>query len=378
VGVLDVPAGGRLHRRDQATRPLTPRPDPDPVLPRSDAMTQTADERPTAPPPAAAAGADLAGAVVDFAEHFSRLQANVEWFLVGKAQVVRLALVCLLAEGHLLIDDVPGVGKTSLAKAIAASISGSVSRIQFTPDLLPSDVTGTPVWQAERRTLEFRAGPVFANVVIADEINRASPKTQSALLEVMEEGHVTVEGSSRPVPRPFLVIATQNPVDFSGTYDLPEAQIDRFLMRLTVGYPERSAEVDVVLNHVAGHTPEQVAPVTDVDTVRAMIAVGRRVHVARTLAEYCVRLCEASRELPEVRLGASPRGSVALVTAGQVHAAAHGRAFVTADDVKAVAPHVLGHRLLLTHEAEAAGARPATLLDRLTASVPVPRERPTE
>jgi MoxR-like ATPase len=319
---------------------------------------------------------DLATGVVWFAEQFARLQANVEWFVVGKSTVVRMALVCLLAEGHLLLDDVPGVGKTSLAKAIGASISGSVSRVQFTPDLLPSDVTGTPVFRPERATLDFRPGPVFANVVIADEINRASPKTQSALLEVMEERQVTVEGIGRPVPRPFLVIATQNPIDFGGTYDLPEAQIDRFLMRLTIGYPGAEAEAAVVLNHVAGHTTEQLKAVTDVDSVRGLIALARRVHVGQALADYCVSLCAASRERADVRLGASPRGTLALVTAGQVHAAADGRGFVTPEDVKAVAPFVLGHRLLLNYDADAAGHHPAEIVEQLLTSVPVPRERP--
>jgi MoxR-like ATPase len=322
--------------------------------------------------------ADRSPDVVRFAEQFARLQANIEWFVVGKPAVVRMALVGLLAEGHLLIDDVPGVGKTSLAKALAASISGSVSRIQFTPDLLPSDVTGTAVWESEHRTLAFRPGPVFANIVIADEINRASPKTQSALLEVMEERHVTVEGTSRMVPQPFLVIATQNPVDLSGTYDLPEAQIDRFLMKLSMGYPDTEAEIDVVLNHVAGHRPEQVRSVIDIAAVTELIAIARRVHVGRALAGYCVELCTASRQLPEVRLGASPRGSLALVTASQVHAAAHGRAFATADDVKAIAPAVLAHRLLLTHEAEAGGLSSTALVERLVTTVPVPRERRPE
>jgi MoxR-like ATPase len=337
-----------------------------------DLMTETTDE-PRVEPTGATMGAG--GDILAFAEQFRRLQENVEWFVVGKPGVVRMALVCLLAEGHLLIDDVPGVGKTSLAKAIAASIAGSVSRIQFTPDLLPADVTGTPVWQPERRAIEFRAGPVFANVVIADEINRASPKTQSALLEVMEERQVTVDGTGRPVPRPFLVIATQNPIDFSGTYELPEAQIDRFLMRLSIGYPAADAELDVVLNHVAGRRPEQICPVTDADSVRQLIAVARSVHVSPTVGRYAVDLCRASRELPEVRLGASPRGTAALATAGQVHAASGGRGFVTADDLKAVAPAVLGHRLLLTHEAESAGQDAAALVDRLIHSVEVPRER---
>jgi MoxR-like ATPase len=319
---------------------------------------------------------DIAASVTWFAQHFATLHANVERVVLGKSDIVRMALVCLFAEGHLLLDDVPGVGKTSLAKAIAASVSGSVSRIQFTPDLLPADVTGTVVLGDEGRELVFRPGPVFANVVIADEINRASPKTQSALLEVMEERHVTTDRATRPVPRPFLVIATQNPVELMGTYDLPEAQIDRFLMRLTMGYPAPDAEADVVLAHVARNDAGSLSPVVDVATVGHLIEVVRHVHVGRALAEYCVALAAASRTLPDVRLGVSPRGTTALATAGQAHAAAQGRAFVTADDVQAVAPAVLTHRVLLDDDADLSGTTAAAMVGELLDRVPVPRQRP--
>jgi len=341
-------------------------------------MVETFERRDPPPPPPVPPGEDLAAAVTWFAGHFAALQANVERVLLGKTDVVRMALVCLFAEGHLLIDDVPGVGKTSLAKALAASISGSLSRIQFTPDLLPADITGTVVLSDEGRDLVFRPGPVFANIIVADEINRASPKTQSALLEVMEERHVTVDRTTRPVPRPFLVVATQNPVELVGTYDLPEAQIDRFLMRLSVGYPAPEDEIDVVLNHVAGQTPEAIGAVTHATTVAQLIDVARHVHVSRALAGYCVELTTESRRLPDVRLGASPRGTVALASAAQAHAAAHARAFATADDVKAVAPAVLGHRLLLDDAGDPDGSVPATLVRDLLDRVPVPRQRPPE
>src|SRR5262249_28088931 len=215
-----------------------------------------------------------------FAQNFAKLQANVEAFIRGKSSVVRMALVCLMAEGHLLIDDIPGVGKTALAKSIANSIQGSFSRVQFTPDLLPSDVTGTQVWNANTREFEFRPGPIFANIVLGDEINRASPKTQSALLEVMEERQVTTDGTPYLTPRPFLVVATQNPIEFDGTYSLPEAQIDRFMMRLAVGYPDHDAEVDVLRNRSAGRSTDDVKPVIDVQAAATMVAITHEIYMA--------------------------------------------------------------------------------------------------
>jgi len=310
-----------------------------------------------------------------FAQRFNELRASVETFIKGKTPEVSMALVCMMAEGHLLIDDVPGVGKTSLAKAIAHSIGGSMTRIQFTPDLLPSDVTGTQVWNAQERQFEFREGPVFANVVVGDEINRASPKTQSALLEVMEERQVTVDGDTYEVPSPFLVIATQNPVDFDGTYNLPEAQIDRFLMKLSLGYPDHDAEVEVIRNRVRGLTTSRVEAVMNAEQAATMSVVAREVHVATSLHDYAVTVCSNTRKLPETRLGVSPRGSVALVLAAQSLAASQARTFVTVDDIKVVAPHVLGHRLLLKSEAELAGKTPTSVVADLMAAIPVPDDR---
>ncbi len=310
-----------------------------------------------------------------FAGKFADLQGNVDGFIRGKSSVVEMALVCMMAQGHLLIDDIPGVGKTSLAKAIANSIGGTMSRIQFTPDLLPSDITGTQIWNAQSREFEFRPGPIFAHVVVGDEINRASPKTQSALLEVMEENQVTIDLQTYATPRPFLVIATQNPVEFDGTYHLPEAQIDRFLMELSIGYPDHQAEVEVIRNRVAGQTTDQIRPVMTAQEADTMSKVAREVYVAPSLHNYIVTLCANTRKLPEVRLGVSPRGSLALVLAAQAFAASRSRAFITADDVKTVAPYVLGHRLLLTSEAELAGKTAESILRDLTAAIPVPDDR---
>jgi MoxR-like ATPase len=310
-----------------------------------------------------------------FAENFTKLQANVESFIRGKSSVVRMALVCLMAEGHLLIDDIPGVGKTALAKSVANSFHGSFSRVQFTPDLLPSDVTGTQVWNANTREFEFRPGPIFANIVLGDEINRASPKTQSSLLEVMEERQVTIDGTPYLVPRPFLVVATQNPIEFDGTYSLPEAQIDRFMMRLAVGYPDHEHEVEVLRNRSSGRSTDDVKPVIDVQAAATMVAITHEIYMAPSLHSYIVTICAATRKLSELRLGVSPRGSLALVTASQAHAASYGREFVTADDVKTVAPFVLGHRMLLTSEAELSGSTAQTLLGQITSAVPLPDDR---
>ena len=310
-----------------------------------------------------------------FAERFNALQENVEGFIRGKSSVVHLALVCMMAEGHLLLDDIPGVGKTSLAKAIANSMSGTMNRIQFTPDLLPSDVTGTQIWNASNQTFEFRPGAIFAHVVVGDEINRASPKTQSALLEVMEERQVTSDATPYLVPRPFIVIATQNPVEFDGTYHLPEAQIDRFMMRMSIGYPDHESEVDIIRNRSSGRSVDEVQPVLDVTTAQTMIAVARETYVAPPLHSYIVSICAATRKIPELRLGVSPRGTLALVVASQAYAAALGREFVTADDIKSVAPYVLSHRMLLNSEAELGGHTSASLLKQITSAVPVPDDR---
>jgi MoxR-like ATPase len=320
-------------------------------------------------------GAGLAGRVNWFAQRFEDLARNVESFIRGKSEVVRMCLVCMMAEGHLLIDDVPGVGKTSLAKAIAQSIEGSMRRIQFTPDLLPSDVTGVQVYDAGKREFVFHPGAVFANLVLGDEINRASPKTQSALLEVMAERQVTVDSVPYLVPRPFIVMATQNPVEHGGTYDLPEAQLDRFMMRTTIGYPEHDAEVEVVINGSQGRTAEQLRPVMSTVDMQNMAQIASQVHVAQAITSYIVTIAAATRNLPELRLGISPRGSLALAQASQAYAAARARPFVTPDDVKAMVPYVLGHRAILRPEAELQGRTVHDLLQSILASVPVPQRR---
>jgi MoxR-like ATPase len=280
----------------------------------------------------------------------------------------------MFAEGHLLLEDVPGVGKTSLARAIASTIDASWHRIQFTPDLLPSDVTGVSIWNQGTREFEFHPGPVFANVVLADEINRASPKTQSALLEVMEERQVTVESASRAVPRPFMVIATQNPVDMDGTYRLPEAQLDRFLLRASVGYPSHAAEIEVLDGQQGGRSPlDQVTPVLSIDDVRLMTRVANEVYVAPAVRSYLVTLVAGTRELPEVRLGASPRGSLALMRACRARAAADGRDYVVPEDAKALAAAVLAHRMLLQPQAELQGVTTQQLIDAVVEKVPTPQ-----
>ncbi len=308
-----------------------------------------------------------------FAELFDALSANVERVIQGKSEQVRLALVCLFAEGHLLIEDVPGVGKTSLAKAIARSIAGTWHRIQFTPDLLPSDVTGVSVWNRARNEFEFRPGGVFANVVLADEINRASPKTQSALLEAMEERQVTVDAHTFRLERPFIVIATQNPIELEGTYPLPEAQLDRFLMRIPMGYPARDAEVAILESQGTAHVDvEELRPVaTAADVVAAAEAVTA-IHVATAIQTYIVDLAGATRRHPELALGVSPRGALALQRAARAFAASAGRDYVLPDDVKGLAPAVLAHRVLITPEAELRGRTVTEIFTDVLAGVPVP------
>ncbi|MGM1058070.1 AAA family ATPase [Saccharothrix sp. Mg75] len=302
-----------------------------------------------------------------------RIAANVEKVIVGKPDVVRVALVTLLAEGHLLVEDVPGVGKTSLAKALARSIDCTVSRIQFTPDLLPSDITGVSIYNRQDNDFEFRPGPVFANIVVGDEINRASPKTQSALLECMEEHQVTVDGQTYPLGAPFMVIATQNPIEMEGTYALPEAQRDRFTARVSIGYPDPQAELAMVDEH-AGHDPmSDLRPVSDSAQVLRLIQAVRRVHLSTEIRRYAVELVGATRRLPELRLGASPRSTLQLVRSARAQAALAGRDFVVPDDVHAVAVPVLAHRLVLTAEAQAARRSSADLVRGLLQRVPVPQ-----
>jgi len=301
-----------------------------------------------------------------------RIGANVERVLVGKPEVVRIALVTLLAEGHLLVEDVPGVGKTSLAKALARSIDCSVNRIQFTPDLLPSDITGVSIFNRQTMDFEFRPGPVFANIVVGDEINRASPKTQSALLESMEERQVTVDGAAYPLNAPFMVIATQNPIEMEGTYPLPEAQRDRFTARVSIGYPDAQAELAMVDEHAGTDPLTGLQPVSNAEQVRSMVQTVRKVHLSPEIRRYAVELVAATRRLPEVRLGASPRATLHLVRAGRAQAALAGREFAVPDDLHAVAIPVLAHRLVLSPEAQAARRSPAELVRNLLQRVPVP------
>jgi MoxR-like ATPase len=307
-----------------------------------------------------------------FASSFSSIAHNVNHVIQGKQQEVKLALVCLVAEGHLLIEDVPGVGKTMLAKSIARSIDCSFRRIQFTPDLLPTDVTGVNVYNQERGDFEFKPGAIFANIVLGDEINRASPKTQSALLESMEEHQVTVDGVTYHLGMPFMVIATQNPIEHEGTYPLPEAQLDRFMMRLSIGYPNREAEASILSTHGVASTLDEIEPVTDARGVSEMVLMAREVHVARVLQRYIVDLADATRTHPDVYLGASPRASIMLLRSARALAAAEGRDYVVPDDVKSLVTPVMAHRVLLSADAAMGGKTPSSLLAEIMASVPVP------
>jgi MoxR-like ATPase len=308
-----------------------------------------------------------------FADVFGAIADNVSRVLQGKPEVIELTLLCLVAEGHLLIEDVPGVGKTSLAKGIAASLDCRWARIQFTPDLLPSDLVGVTIWNRASNEFEFRPGSVFANVVLGDEINRASPKTQSALLECMEERQVTVDSVTRPLDPPFMVIATQNPVEHEGTYPLPESQLDRFLMRVSIGYPAKEAELEI-LDAQGGESPvDDLSPVATVKDVVAMTQVARQVHVAPSLKGYLVELAETTRRHPALAIGMSPRATLALQKAARARAAASGREYVVPDDFKALAHPVLTHRLVLTPESAMQGVDAYEVLDDVLRHVPVPQ-----
>lgn len=314
------------------------------------------------------------GASPGFAEKFGALTTNIQRAIKGKQEIVHLLVLALVADGHVLVEDVPGVGKTSIAKALARSVEGKFGRVQFTPDLLPTDVTGVSVWNRASDKFEFRPGPVFADILLADEINRASPKTQSALLEAMGERQVTTDGITHQLGAPFMVIATQNPIEHEGTYALPEAQLDRFLMRVEIGYPERDAEREILETHGDNVEPvDSLAAVVTADEINEMSASLQSVYLAPALRDYLLDLAAATRHHPSLSLGLSPRGVLALQRVVRAQAASQGRAFATPDDVKLMAPYVLPHRLLITPESRMRGLRTADVVTEILDGVPVPR-----
>jgi MoxR-like ATPase len=307
-----------------------------------------------------------------FGEHFEKIASNVETVIQGKRDVIDLILLGLVSEGHVLVEDVPGVGKTQLAKSLARSVEGAFNRIQFTPDLLPSDVTGISIWDREKRAFEFKPGPIFANIVVGDEINRASPKTQSSLLEAMAERQVTSDGVTRELPLPFMVIATQNPLEHEGTYPLPEAQLDRFMMQVVIGYPSREKELEMLDTHGIRSTFLDLQPVVRVEEVHEMIAIAREVAVSQSVKSYIVDLVEGTRLHPDVMLGASPRSTLFLQALARSRAASTGRDYVMPDDIKALAHPVLEHRLALRPEAQMRGETVTDLIDDVLGRLRVP------
>lgn len=303
-----------------------------------------------------------------------RLRENVQKVIVGKDDVINLVLVATLCEGHVLLEDVPGIGKTTLARALAVSLGCTFRRIQFTPDLLPSDVTGLSWFNQRAQEFEFRPGPIISQVVLADEINRATPRTQSALLEAMQERQVTVDGVTRLIPRPFLVLATQNPVELEGTFPLPEAQIDRFLLRVMIGYPTEKEE-GAILERFRVHDPlDELQPVTTAEEIIALQRARRGIRVEESVRDYAVHVARATRDHNEILLGASPRATLSLYQAAQAWAAIHDRDYVLPDDVKFMAPHVLTHRLMISPQAQLRGRQPSELVADIVDSVPVPVE----
>jgi MoxR-like ATPase len=318
------------------------------------------------------AAADAAASASQIVQVATDILDQVDRVLVGKRDVARLLLAAMLAEGHVLIEDVPGVGKTTLARALAKALGGAFSRIQFTPDLLPSDITGLTYFDQRQSEFRFRPGPVFANLVVADEINRATPRTQSALLEAMEERTVTVEGETMTLPRPFLVIATENPVELEGTFPLPEAQIDRFMLRIAIGYPSEGEEAEII-DRASRQVPELEA-VTSPERMREMIEAVREVCLCDDIRRYIAQIVRATREHEVVELGASPRASIALSRASQAFAAIEGRREVLPDDVKKLATPVLSHRIILSPESRLRGRSIGTILSEILAAVPVPVE----
>jgi MoxR-like ATPase len=297
---------------------------------------------------------------------------NIEKVIIGKREAVELAVIGLLCQGHLLIEDVPGVGKTMLARSLACSVGCSFGRIQFTPDMLPSDVTGVSIYNQDSHKFEFRPGPIMAEIVLADEINRATPKTQSALLEAMQEQQITVDGTTHKLPKLFMVLATQNPIEYEGTFRLPEAQLDRFLMRIELGYPGLEDEIDVLKNQQLKHPIDDLAQIVSIEEVLEAQELIRRIHVAQSVYRYIVEIVRRTREHPDAYLGASPRGSLSLFRAGQARAAMLSRNFVIPDDIKSLAVPVLGHRIILAPGAHLQDMDEGKLLDELLDRLPVP------
>lgn len=315
---------------------------------------------------------------VEVAERIRQVVRQVETVVIGKRAVVELAVVALLCNGHLLIEDIPGVGKTTLAKTLALSLGSAFKRIQFTPDLLPADITGTSIFNQKEQDFEFRAGPIFANIVLADEINRATPKTQAALLECMEELQVTSDGVTHPLPRPFFVIATQNNIEHSGTYALPEAQLDRFLMRLDIGYPAIEDEIHILELQVKAHPITMVRAIISTEELLSLQDAVRSVFVHKSVQEYIVSIVTSTRDHHQIEVGASPRGSLALLHAAQAYAASLGREFVLPDDIKTLAPLVLSHRIVLTPETRARGISDTAVISDLLNRIPIPVGVPKE
>ncbi|MBK8984895.1 MAG: MoxR family ATPase [Chloroflexi bacterium] len=308
------------------------------------------------------------------AETAARLRQNIQKVIVGKDEIINLALIAMLCEGHILLEDVPGTGKTTLAKTIAASLGCTFGRVQFTPDLLPSDVTGIYYYNQKAQEFEFRPGPVFAQIVLADEINRATPRTQSALLEAMQERQVTVDIATHSLPRPFLVLATQNPVELEGTFPLPEAQLDRFLLKVALGYPSADEESDILLRFERRDPLDSLEKMVEPEEILAMQTAVRQIRVETSVRHYIVNVCRATRDHDDIELGASPRATMALYRACQALAAVNGRGFVIPDDVKQMAPHVLTHRLIVNPQTRLRGRSPEQVIAEVVATVPVPVE----